>query len=68
MKIKLGDDRDFLVTLAREGDDALYLERKNGVTSLVSTRKEVSEVRFRLMSARSAMWRFLWTGGWQRFT
>ena len=29
-----------------EGDDALYLERKNGVTSLVSTRKEVSEVRF----------------------
>lgn len=46
VKIKLGDDRDFLVTLAREGDDALYLERKNGVTSLVSTRKEVSEVRF----------------------
>ena len=26
VKIKLGDDRDFLVTLAREGDDALYLE------------------------------------------
>ena len=46
VKIKLGDDQDFLVTLAREGNDALYLERKKGVTSLVSTRKEVKEICF----------------------
>lgn len=46
VKIRLEGDQDFRVTVAKEGDDTLSLERKDGITSLVSTRKEVEQVRF----------------------
>lgn len=46
VRLRLKDDQDFFLTLAREGEDALYLERKQGVTGIVSTKKEVREVRF----------------------
>lgn len=46
VKLSLADDQDFRLVVAGEGEDTLALERRGGVTSLVSTRKEVEQVHF----------------------
>ena len=46
VKLELDGERDFSLTVARAGDDALSLVRRNGITGLVSTKKETERVRF----------------------
>lgn len=46
VRMSLEGDGDFSILLARDGADTLTLERKNGVTGLVSGKKEARNVRF----------------------
>ena len=46
VRLSLAGDQDFRLIVAKEGKDTLSLERRDGVTSLVSTRKEVEQVHF----------------------
>lgn len=45
-KVLLKGDGDFRILLARDQDDTLSLVRTNGITSIISTKKEVSQVQF----------------------
>lgn len=46
VKIWVKGEQDFRVIAAREGKDTLSLVRRNGITGLVSTRKEVEGIHF----------------------
>lgn len=46
VRIQLDGNGDFRVVLARDGADALSLVRKDGITGLVSTKKEVEGISF----------------------
>lgn len=46
VQMSLEGDGDFSILLAQDGEDTLTLERKDGVTGLVSEKKEARDVRF----------------------
>ena len=46
VKVRLRGDGDFRIVLAKDGEDTLSLVREKGLTSIVSTKKEVSQVSF----------------------
>lgn len=45
-RVDLAGDGDFRVLLAKDGEDSLSLVRTNGITSIVSTKEAVRQVRF----------------------
>lgn len=45
-KVLLSGDGDFRILLAKDGEDSLSLVRRDGITSIVSTKEEIRQVQF----------------------
>ncbi|MEH2930553.1 GH32 C-terminal domain-containing protein [Candidatus Ventrimonas sp. KK005] len=46
VEMSLEGEGDFTILLAKDGDETLTLERKDGITGLVSQKEKAKEIRF----------------------